>query len=249
MQIESITTSSAIQPIATWKRLLDILCVITILPLALPLMAIIALWIRSVSHGPALFRQVRIGHKGKSFILYKFRSMKSNADTKRHKCHFRNLVRSDSPMVKLDLLCDTRMIPGAGLLRASGLDELPQLINVLRGEMSLVGPRPCLADELRYYTANQCKRFETLPGMTGFWQVHGMSTTTFNEMVAMDLLYVQNSSLKMDLTIMLQTPTALIRQIRKSLQQHKIVNGEYRHVVTNGSATREYQNRQLECAQ
>lgn len=204
-----------------WKRCLDIFCVLVSLPVTLPLMAVIALWVRCVSRGPALFRQERIGRNGKSFVLYKFRSMKLNADTRRHQNHFRHLVRSDSPMIKLDLLCDSRLIPAGCLLRAAGLDELPQLLNVLRGEMSLVGPRPCLPEEFRFFTAKQRERFQALPGLTGIWQVHGKGASTFSEMNAMDVLYVRRSSLVLDLSIMVRTPLALFRQMAQAFQQHR----------------------------
>lgn len=204
-----------------WKRCLDIFCVLISLPVTVPVMAVIALWVRCVSRGPALFRQERIGRNGKSFVLYKFRSMKLNADTKRHQTHFSHLVRSDSPMIKLDLLCDSRLIPGGCLLRAAGLDELPQLLNVLRGEMSLVGPRPCLPEEFRFFSAKQRERFQALPGLTGIWQVHGKGASTFSEMNAMDVLYVRHSSLVLDLSIMVRTPLALLRQMSQAFQQRR----------------------------
>jgi lipopolysaccharide/colanic/teichoic acid biosynthesis glycosyltransferase len=213
-------------PPPAWKRALDLFCIFISLPVTLPLMAAITLWIKLASQGPALFRQERIGLNGKRFVLYKFRSMKLNADTRRHFDHFRNLVRMDRPMVKLDLLCDSRLIPGGCLLRAAGLDELPQLLNVLRGEMSLVGPRPCLPEELHYFNARQMQRFEVLPGLTGIWQVHGKGVSTFNEMNGMDALYVRRCSLAMDLGIMLRTPLALMAQMRQAFLQHRAASAE-----------------------
>jgi lipopolysaccharide/colanic/teichoic acid biosynthesis glycosyltransferase len=199
---------------------MDLFCILISLPATLPLMAAITLWIKFASRGPALFRQERIGRNGKPFTLYKFRSMKLNANTETHQRHFRNLVLSDSPMVKLDMLCDSRLIKGGCLLRAAGLDELPQLLNVLRGEMSLVGPRPCLPEELRFFTSRQSQRFETLPGLTGFWQVHGKGVSTFSELNAMDALYVRRASIMLDLDIMFRTPLALLRQMHQAYQQH-----------------------------
>ena len=204
-----------------WKRALDLFFIFLTLPVTLPLMAAITLWIKLASPGPALFRQERIGLNGKRFVLYKFRSMKLNADPRRHLDHFRNLVRADRPMVKLDLLCDSRLIPGGCLLRAAGLDELPQLLNVLRGEMSLVGPRPCLPEELHCFTARQMQRFAVLPGLTGVWQVTGKGVSTFSEMNAMDALYVKHCSPVMDLSIMLRTPPALLAQMRQACIQHR----------------------------
>ncbi len=208
-------------PIQGWKRVLDVMCIVISLPLVMPLMAVIVLWIRLVSRGPALFRQERIGRDGKSFVLYKFRSMKMGCGTGPHEAYLRNLVASNSPMIKLDLLCDSRVIPGGCLLRSAGLDELPQLLNVLRGEMSLVGPRPCLPEEYRYFSTKQRERFKVLPGLTGIWQVDGKNETTFLEMNIMDEYYVNHVSAALDLGIMMRTPSALLLQIWQASQQKK----------------------------
>jgi lipopolysaccharide/colanic/teichoic acid biosynthesis glycosyltransferase len=189
-------------------------------------MALIVLWIKLVCRGPAIFRQVRIGRGGKPFTLYKFRSMHLHADTRRHVRHFSHLVESNSPMVKLDLLCDPRLIPGGCLLRAAGLDELPQLLNVLRGEMSLVGPRPCLPEEYGYFTRGQRVRFRALPGLTGIWQTQGKGITTFTEMNAMDADYVRKASLLMDLSIMWRTPCAILGQLRMAWNRRRISSME-----------------------
>jgi exopolysaccharide production protein ExoY len=210
-------------PVQAWKRCLDIFCILLSLPVTLPLLAAVTLWIKLASRGPALFRQERIGRNGKRFVLYKFRSMHLNADTRRHAHHFRQLVRSGRPMIKLDLLCDSRLIPGGCLLRAAGLDELPQLLNVLRGEMSLVGPRPCLAEEYRYFNETQRERFNVLPGLTGLWQVEGKGRTTFRGMNEMDARYVRESSPLMDLGIMFRTPLALVRQMHEAFHQNRAI--------------------------
>jgi lipopolysaccharide/colanic/teichoic acid biosynthesis glycosyltransferase len=199
--------------VPSWKRVLDIVCILLSLPVTLPSMVGVALWIKLVSNGPVLFRQERIGRNGRRFTLYKFRSMKANAPTQRHERHFRQLVESDCPMVKLDLLSDTRVIKGGCFLRAAGLDELPQLINVLRGEMSLVGPRPCLPEEYCFFSTRQRERFEVLPGLTGIWQVVGKGSASFSEMNAMDVLYVRRSSFGLDLSVIFRTPFALLRQM------------------------------------
>lgn len=209
---------AAVPPVLGWKRGLDVLCVVISLPLVLPLMAMIAFWIRLVSRGPALFRQERIGQDGKRFVLYKFRSMKTGSGTGGHEAYLKDLVASNSPMIKLDVLCDSRVIPGGCLLRAAGFDELPQLLNVLRGEMSLVGPRPCLPGEYRFFSLEQRERFKALPGLTGSWQVHGKNRTTFTEMNVMDVNYVKNASLALDLGIMMRTPTALLLQMWQAFQ-------------------------------
>lgn len=204
-----------------WKRTLDLTCIFLSLPLTLPLMVCIVIWVRLVSHGPALYTQKRIGQNGRPFTLYKFRSMKLNAATRRHETYLKHLVKSDSPMIKLDLLCDSRLIAGGCLLRAAGLDELPQLLNVLRGEMSLVGPRPCLPQEYVFFSERQRERFSALPGLTGNWQVNGKNQTTFSQMNMMDVDYVRNSSVFLDLFIMMRTPAALAVQMCQAFKQHR----------------------------
>lgn len=216
-----------------WKRPLDILGIVLSLPILLPIIGCIVLWIRLVSHGPALFRQVRIGKDGKRFVLYKFRSMHIDANVDRHETHIEHLVRSDSPMTKLDLLCDSRLIPGGCLLRAAGLDELPQLFNVLRGEMSLVGPRPCLPQEYGFFSRKQCERFDVLPGITGNWQVNGKNRSTFSEMNHLDIEYVRNASLAQDIGIIVRTPATLISQISQVFRQRCQSNKDLDIVKTN----------------
>ena len=225
--------------------MLDVLCILISLPLTLPLMALVTLWIKCASHGPALFRQERIGRNGKRFVLYKFRSMKMNADTSRHQKHFGYLVRSDAPMVKLDLLCDSRLIAGGCFLRAAGLDELPQLFNVLRGEMSLVGPRPCLPEEFVFFSPRQRDRFRALPGLTGIWQVHGKGVSSFSEMNAMDAVYVRKSSLSLDLTIMWRTPSALLCQMYQAFQQHRTKQNDSGAKESGESVLNGYPNQRL----
>ena len=126
-----------------WKSALDITCILLSLPVWLPLMTLIALWVAITSRGPIFYRQERIGFGGRHFFIWKFRTMKLSAETQVHERHFEELMRVDCPMTKLDVYGDPRLAPFGGILRASGLDELPQIFNVLRGEMSLVGPRPC----------------------------------------------------------------------------------------------------------
>lgn len=209
--------------VPTWKGIFDRAWVIASLPLALPLILLVALWIRLVSRGPALFRQERVGLGGQRFTLYKFRSMYQGVATTDHKLHVERLVRSGSPMVKLDLIGDSRLILGGCFLRTTGLDELPQLLNVLMGEMSLVGPRPCLPEELGYFDASQRRRFDVLPGLTGLWQIDGKNRATFNEMNAMDLEYSQKMSPVLDLRIIGRTPLALVRQMGECMREHRNV--------------------------
>jgi lipopolysaccharide/colanic/teichoic acid biosynthesis glycosyltransferase len=199
---------------------LDTTLILLCLPVILPLMGLVTLWIKLVSRGPAIFRQTRVGRDGRTFTLYKFRTMRVNAESASHVRHFKNLVETNRPMVKLDLLCDTRLIPGGCLLRAAGIDELPQLLNILRGEMSLVGPRPCLPEEYGYFTRIQRVRFQALPGLTGLWQSQGKNLATFNEMNAMDASYIRHASVLLDLKIICQTPRAVFAQLRLAYSRH-----------------------------
>jgi exopolysaccharide production protein ExoY len=196
-----------------WKRTLDVLLILLALPFLIPLVLLIALVIRSVSEGPVLFRQERVGYRGRRFMCFKFRTMYIDADTGLHQGHLQHLMNSNAPMVKMDSKGDPRIIPFGMLLRASGLDELPQLINILRGEMSLVGPRPCLPYEYEKYLPWQKERFGTLPGLTGLWQVSGKNKTTFVEMIQMDIKYAKNKTLWWDLKIILMTVPVLIIQM------------------------------------
>lgn len=214
-----------------WKRALDITCILTSLPLVLPLLALVALWVRCVSSGRVIFCQERIGINGKRFLMYKFRSMEVNASPIPHEEYTRHLIQSDRPWVKLDALDDPRIIRGGLLLRASGLDELPQLINVLCGEMSLVGPRPCLSHEYDLHTPSQRERFSVLPGMTGIWQVNHDNDTTFRQMNEMDRQYIGLTSFKNDLAIILRTPAILVDRIRHVRSQQA---GGERHAKQPG---------------
>jgi lipopolysaccharide/colanic/teichoic acid biosynthesis glycosyltransferase len=142
--------------------------------------------------------------------------MKPGADTGVHQQLLSQLIQSDRPMTKMDRTGDSRLIPGAALLRSSGLDELPQLFNVLAGEMSLVGPRPCTPNEFAQYQEWHKERCNTPPGLTGLWQVNGKNKTTFTEMIHMDIHYARNCSLGMDLKIMFRTFSALAEQVRET---------------------------------
>lgn len=181
-----------------------------------PFMLLLALLIKTVSPGPVFFRQRRVGRWGRHFELWKFRTMKVNADTAMHQNHFKNFVGSDQPMQKLDAQRDPRIIPLGGLLRQTGLDELPQLFNVLRGDMSLIGPRPCLPYEAENYLLWHHARFDVLPGITGLWQVKGKNKTTFKEMIRYDIQYARNMSLWQDVKILCKTIPAIVRQIEES---------------------------------
>lgn len=200
-----------------WKRVLDISCLLIGLPILLPMILFISIVIKVGSKGPVLFRQERIGLLGKRFILFKFRTMIAGTDTVVHETHVASLIETNKPMTKLDTRGDTRLIPFGRMLRAAGLDELPQLINVFRGEMSIVGPRPCLPAEYERYLPWQRERFHARPGLTGLWQVSGKNRTTFNEMIDFDIQYTRRQSLWLDLKIILKTVPAVIVEVRNML--------------------------------
>ena len=199
-----------------WKSGLDITCILLSLPVWLPLMILLMLVTRIASPGPIFYRQERIGFGGRRFFIWKFRTMKLSAETQTHEQYFKELMRANCAMTKLDTHGDPRLAPFGRILRASGLDELPQIFNVLCGEMSLVGPRPCLPNEFANYQAWQRERANALPGLTGLWQVSGKNKTTFNEMIAMDLFYLKNMSILLDLKIMLKTFAVIAEQLFKS---------------------------------
>ena len=204
-----------------WKRVLDVGLIIIALPVLLPVMILIGLIIRIVSPGPVLFKQERVGYLGGRFLCYKFRTMHVNSDTGIHQGHLNRLMSSDAPMLKMDLHGDPRIIPLGGLLRSSGLDELPQIINILKGEMSLVGPRPCVSYEYEKYLPWQRERFNTVPGLTGLWQVSGKNHTTFTEMIHLDIQYARNKTLWMDLKIIFKTVPTLVGQIWETRVKNK----------------------------
>ena len=199
--------------VPVWKRALDLSCLLIVVPSVLPLMAIITVLIKVSSKGPVLFRQERVGLFGRTFTLFKFRTMVAGADKAAHEQHVASLIETNGPMTKLDA-GDKRLIPVGRLLRAAGLDELPQLINVAKGEMSLVGPRPCLPSEYNRFLPWQRERFHTLPGLTGLWQVSGKNRTTFTEMIEWDIKYKRTKSLWLDLKIMLKTIPAVMAEVK-----------------------------------
>ena len=202
----------AASPSPRWKRVFDVICVALTLPIWLPLLVLVMAWIKLVSPGPIFYRQERVGYRRGRFMIFKFRTMHVNAETRSHEEYFAHLMDTDSPMTKLDALDDSRLIRCGRVLRASGLDELPQVFNILRGEMSLVGPRPCLPKEFARYTPAQQQRANALPGLTGYWQVNGKNKTTFSQMVAMDIYYAQHMSIWLDIWIIAKTIPALISQ-------------------------------------
>lgn len=183
------------------KRAIDIIASATALIALAPLLGLIALAIMLDSPGPVLFRQTRVGKDGKTFTLHKFRSMRVGAEQEQDKLAERN--EATGPLFKMR--DDPRLTRVGKILRRFSFDELPQLHNVLRGEMSLVGPRPPLPKEVDEYQEWHKKRLEIAPGLTGLWQVSGRSDLTFDEMVLLDIYYIENWSPALDTIITLRT--------------------------------------------
>ena len=202
------------QGLPVWKRALDFGLIVLTLPGWLLVGAFVAVVIWVGSPGRVFFPQRRVGYKGREFTLYKFRTMHLNAATDSHRQHLQNLIKSQAPMTKLDAQSDPRLVPLGSLLRASGLDELPQLLNVLLGDMSLVGPRPCIPYEYEMYEPWHRHRLDAVPGLTGLWQVSGKNRTSFEQMVRLDIQYALNKSLWLDIRIILRTLPALWGQYR-----------------------------------
>lgn len=207
--------------IPLWKRAMDILGATAGLILLSPLFLLIAVIIKIVSPGPVFFRQERVGHAGKPFTFLKFRTMHVNNDATIHRQYLSSLISGDQAMEKLDTDRDPRIIRFGRFFRQSCLDELPQLINVLRGEMSLVGPRPCLPYEAQEYLLWHSRRFDTVPGMTGLWQVNGKNKTTFKEMIRFDIVYAQRISPWLDLKILLKTGPAILMMVMEHLSRKR----------------------------
>ena len=192
------------------KRVLDIAISLSGMILILPFYGLIILAIKIDSQGGAIFRHRRIGRNGKPFDLYKFRSMDIGGDDNEYLDYLRRLIESERngrsdklPYRKMD--SDCRVTKVGRILRCYYLDELPQLFNVLKGEMSLVGPRPHVQFEVDNYTAEQKRRLSVMPGLTGLWQVAGKADCSFNELIQLDLEYIDNWSLWLDLKILYQT--------------------------------------------
>ena len=199
------------------KRSIDVMISGLLLILLLPVLSLIATLVKMTSPGPALFRQVRVGHLMKPFTMYKFRTMHESAD---HQVHHNYVswfitqsdrLQAEEKSSVFKMTSDSRITPIGGLLRRTSLDELPQLWNVLVGDMSLVGPRPPLPYEVRQYKPwHRGRVLYAKPGITGLWQVVGRSRTTFDEMVRLDLRYARTMSLWNDIKILIATPAAII---------------------------------------
>lgn len=230
LQLDSMSANVRVQPIppgierwdqapcvtaaaqSTAKRLIDLTGAAVGLVLLFPLMAVIAMLIRLTSPGPALFRQLRQGHGGRAFWFLKFRTMTADAE---HRLQELESLNEAAGGVLFKIRCDPRVTPLGRLLRRTSLDELPQLLNVLRGEMSLIGPRPLqmrdseLLEQLD--PEAYARRLTVLPGLTGAWQVGGRSETDSRGMLQLDLDYIEHWSLRRDLAILYRTVGAVLR--------------------------------------
>jgi exopolysaccharide biosynthesis polyprenyl glycosylphosphotransferase len=189
------------------KRVIDIVVSLIAMLVFIPLALIVAIVIKLNSKGPVFFKQARVGRNGSLFTLYKFRSMHQNAD--RIKQSLGHMNEAEGPVFKIKR--DPRITRVGAILRKTSLDELPQFINVLRGEMSLVGPRPPLPQEVERYTDYQRGRLAVKPGLTCLWQVQGRSSVSFDRWVELDLEYIRRQSLWLDLTILLKTIPAVLK--------------------------------------
>jgi lipopolysaccharide/colanic/teichoic acid biosynthesis glycosyltransferase len=225
-QVALSTETSENQIYFVCKRCIDLSLAALVLILLLPVLLLIAVLIKIDSSGPVFFTHERVGAKrlqvqGKAtwvvgnFRMHKFRSMVQNADSALHEAYIRDFVEgrvqpNEGPEGKFKLTNDPRVTRIGKVLRRTSLDELPQLLNVLKGQMSLVGPRPVPPYEVACYRPGDHKRLTALPGITGLWQVNGRCRVSFEEMIDMDLEYIKNASLRLDLQILFQTIPAVL---------------------------------------
>ena len=196
------------------KRVLDLMVCIPMMIVLSPLFLFAAVLIKLVSKGPVFFKQERVGYLGLIFTMYKFRTMEVSVSKEEHREYMAALIHGemrDQPMLKKE----THLIRCGGFLRMTGIDELPQLWNVLRGEMSLVGPRPPIPYESQEYLRWYNGRFEVMPGLTGLWQVGKKNDLSFEEMIRIDLQYAKHYNLLMDIKIVFMTPLTILQRFFK----------------------------------
>ncbi len=201
------------RPTPYWKRTMDIVGASVGLVLLSPVFIATAALIKTVSPGPVFYTQRRVGYRRKLFNIMKFRTMRVNADTGIHQTHVQQFIRSKPNAAMQKLSNDPRIIPMGKFLRKTAIDELPQLINVLKGDMSMVGPRPELPYAAKSYAPWPTVRFDVVPGMTGLWQVSGKNRTTYLEMMRLDVRYVLRRSFFLDLKILLKTFPVIWQQV------------------------------------
>lgn len=200
------------QPLSGWsaslsKRLFDAACVLLSLPVTLPLFLLVGIAVRFTSRGPVLFKQQRMGRSGQSFTIYKFRTMP--------------VRRSSAARPVITTSANQRFTAVGPFLRRWKLDELPQLFNVLKGQMSLVGPRPALPEEVAQFDQELLARHDVLPGMTGLWQVEGREDASFESYQRLDLHYVENWSLAFDLSLLVSTTASLLSRVLRALSARR----------------------------
>lgn len=199
-----------------FKRSMDIFLSSLGLLIAAPVFIIVPIFIKIVSPGPVFFHQPRVGFKKEEFCFWKFRTMHVDNNQTFHGKHSQSFIKAgDIPMEKLDDH-DPRIIPGGKFLRKSCIDELPQLWNVLKGDMSLVGPRPCIPYEAEEYLRWHTHRFDIVPGLTGLWQVSGKNKLTFKQMIRLDIAYSNSISAWTDIKIIMKTPYVIVKMMSEA---------------------------------
>ena len=194
------------------KRLMDIVCSLSGLIILLPVFIVVSVLIKIDSAGPVLFKQNRVGKNGKVIKMYKFRSMVKNAEDIKYKLMDQNEM--DGPMFKIK--CDPRITRVGRFIRKTSIDELPQLINILKGEMSLVGPRPSLLDEVEKFEPWMKERLTVKPGLTCIWQVNGRNDIKFNEWMQMDIKYVRERCILLDIKLIIKTFSVFLGDVNAS---------------------------------
>lgn len=196
-------------------RILDVLVATAALVVLAPVMLVVAAVVRLDSPGPVFFRQRRVGRSLRPFTIYKFRTMTNGASHDVHRAFVLDLIAGAKPAAtngeqRFKLTQDARVTKAGRILRRTSLDELPQLWNVLRGEMSLVGPRPAIPYEVEHYPAHWLRRFDVKPGLTGLWQVSGRSRVALEDMIKLDIAYAERRSLLFNLWILVRTVPAVL---------------------------------------
>ena len=207
LQLKRLLWLTVIRGAYLVKRLIDIIASILLLLMLMPLFAIIMLLIYLSSPGPVFYKQTRVGRWGKLFTMWKFRSMYPDADERLKEIMAKNEMTGG---VIFKMKNDPRIIPIGRFIRKASIDELPQLWNVLKGDMSLVGPRPALPSEVNQYSLQDRQRLEVIPGITCIWQVSGRSDIPFPQQVQLDVQYIQSQSLLLDLKLLLKTIPAVL---------------------------------------
>ncbi|HEY5141222.1 MAG TPA: exopolysaccharide biosynthesis polyprenyl glycosylphosphotransferase [Methylococcales bacterium] len=207
LQLKRLLWLAVIRGAYLVKRLIDIIASILLLIMLMPLFALIMMLIYLSSPGPVFYKQTRVGRWGKLFTMWKFRSMYCDADARLKEIMAQNEMTGG---VIFKMKNDPRIIPIGRFIRKASIDELPQLWNVLKGDMSLVGPRPALPAEVNQYSLQDRQRLEVIPGITCIWQVSGRSDIPFPQQVQLDVEYIQSQSLLLDLKLLLKTIPAVL---------------------------------------